>query len=260
MKGGRALFESMIKSDAAFFAILSDVHGNIDALDAVYADMREFSVRGIFCLGAIVGYGPEPAACVERVMENCAVSVLGNHEAMLFLIEQFAEDLDKSVGDPLKLAREQISPEQMKWLKHLPITADISPLTLCHASLNEPPSFHYIHGSEEAAANLAAQLTFVSFYGHTHVPAIWEEKRGEVSCFNPIENPVTLDEASRYAINVGSVGQPRDRDTRAGYALYDYERRLLLHRRVEYDIAKAQRRFKKAKLPAANASRLGKGQ
>ena len=92
------------------------------------------------------------------------------------------------------------------------------------------------------------------------MPVIGEEKDGEPAGFAPPVKPVKLDEKSRYAVNVGSVGQPRDDDPRACYALYDYRSRLLLHRRVEYDIARAQERFKKAKLPARNASRLMKGQ
>ena len=245
----------------SFFALISDIHGNIDALDAVMADIKEFPVRGTLCLGDIVGYGPEPAACVQRVMETCAVTVFGNHEAMLFLAEQFPpEELGASVGAPIALAFKQISGEQMKWLRGLPITADLDPMMLSHAALNDIGNFHYIHDIGEAKAHFAAQKTFISFHGHTHVPAIWEEKAGQISCFEPLDKPVRLDEGNRYAINVGSVGQPRDNDHRACYALYDYENRLLLHRRVEYDIARAQARFKKAKLPARNASRLKKGQ
>jgi diadenosine tetraphosphatase ApaH/serine/threonine PP2A family protein phosphatase len=249
------------KQQPAFFAIISDIHANIDALEAVLADIEHWSVRGIFCLGDIVGYGPEPAACVQRVMDACVVSVFGNHEAMLFLADQFPpEELGASVGDPIALAFKQLGEEQMKWLRSLPISADMDPITLSHAALNDPGNLHYIHDAEEAKAHFAVQKTFVSFHGHTHVPAIWEEKGEKVLCFNPSENPVRLDEKNRYAVNVGSVGQPRDDDPRACYALYDYQNRLLLHRRVEYDIKCAQARFKKAKLPARNASRLKKGQ
>ena len=245
----------------AFFAIISDIHANIDALDAVMADIEQWPCRGILCLGDIVGYGPEPAACVQRVMDTCAVSVFGNHEAMLFIADQFPMDeLGEYVGDPITLAFEQVSDEQMKWLLSLPMAADLDPMTLTHAALNAPGNFHYIHDEDEAKAHFAIQTTFVSFQGHTHVPVIWEEKGGKVSCFDPVDKPVRLNEANRYAINVGSVGQPRDDDPRACYALYDYQNRLLLHRRVEYDIARAQARFKKANLPAHNARRLKKGQ
>lgn len=244
----------------AFFAIISDIHANIDALEAVLADIQEFPVRGTLCLGDIVGYGPEPAACVQRVMDTCAISVFGNHEAMLFLADQFPpEELGAAVGDPIALAFRQLSGEQISWLRNLPISADLDPMTLSHAALNAPGNFHYIDDKDEAEAHFAVQTTFVSFQGHTHVPVIWEENGAKISCFAPVETLVRLSEKNRYAVNVGSVGQPRDDDPRACYALYDYQNRQLLHRRVEYDIARAQARFKKAKLPAHNASRLMKG-
>lgn len=245
----------------AFFAVISDIHANIDALDAVLADIEQWPCRGILCLGDIVGYGPEPAACVQRVMDTCAVSVIGNHEAMLFMADQFpAEEMGETVGDPITLAFEQVSDEQMKWLRSLPITADLDPIMISHTSLHEPPHFHYLDCKEEARKHFAAQTTFVSFQGHTHVPVIWENKKGKFSSFRPLDKPVHLDATNHYAVNVGSVGQPRDDDPRASYALYDYENRLLLHRRVEYDIARAQARFKKTNLPARNARRLMKGQ
>ncbi len=245
----------------SFFAIISDIHANIDALEAVLADIERWPCRGILCIGDIVGYGPEPATCVQRVMDTCAVTVLGNHEAMLFVADQFpADDFMPSIGEPIKLALDQLSEEQKSWLRNLPISADLSPLTLSHTSLHEPPSFHYIHDKDEAKTHFAAQTTFVSFQGHTHVPLIWEMAKKRIRSFNPVETPVKLDETKCYAINVGSVGQPRDNDPRACYVLYDYEGSLLLHRRVEYDIPRAQTRFKQAGLPTHNANRLKKGQ
>jgi len=243
-----------------FFALISDIHSNIDALDAVLADIAQQPCRGILCLGDIVGYGPEPSRCVQRVMESCVVSVLGNHEAMLFLMDRFSVgEFGETVGEPLALAAKQLTNAQQQWLRALPITADLDPLTLAHASLHEPSAFHYIDSNKEAASHFAVQTTSVSFHGHTHVPAIWEKGNKQITCFAPMEQPVQLDESARYAINVGSVGQPRDTDPRASYALYDFENRVLLHRRVEYDIARAQARFKKAGLPAQNALRLKKG-
>lgn len=249
-----------MKKSAMFFAILSDIHANIDALDAVLADIRQWPCRGMLCLGDIVGYGPEPAWCLERVADNASVSVMGNHEAMLLMADRLPpEQLDDSVGAPIRLALGQVTADQLEWISNLPIQVDLDPITICHASLNEPPAFHYVQSPEDARSNFAAQATFVSFHGHTHIPAIWEESGGTHRCFHPSEDPVQLDEKGRYAINVGSVGQPRDGDPRASYALYDYESRLLLHRRVEYDIDKARKRFKEAKLPAMNANRLKKG-
>lgn len=247
-------------ADYDFFAFISDIHGNIDALEAVLADMKRFPVRAILCLGDIIGYGPEPAACVDKVMEFCPLTVMGNHEAMLLMADRLPpEALGDKVGKPIQLALDQTSEAQQQWMRKLPLTADLDPITLCHASLNDPTSFHYIDGVEEAEANFTAQTTPVSFHGHTHVPVIWKEDGEIYSYRDGSEQPVRLHRDRRYAVNVGSVGQPRDCDSRAGYALYDYERRILLHRRVDYDVTKAQRRIQKAKLPTFNASRLAKG-
>ena len=246
-----------------YFAILSDVHANIDALEAVLKDIADFPVRGSFCLGDIVGYGPEPGACVKLVMEQCSASVLGNHEAMLLLADKILdEDWDESIRNPLKLGLEQLSKKELGWLKDLPITVDLDPITLSHASLNEPTYFHYIYETTEAEAHFAAQSTFISFNGHTHVPSIWEENPETFGCrcLTPSEKPIQLDVSKRYTVNVGSVGQSRDGDPRASYALYDYEQHILLMRRVSYDIKKAQARFKKAGLPAHNAARLAKAE
>jgi len=247
----------------SFFALISDIHANLDALETVLRDIRDFPVRGILCLGDIVGYGPEPGECVKQVIDLCSVSVLGNHEAMLLLADKILdEDWDTSVRHPLKIAWEQVTKSELGWLKDLPITADLDPITLSHASLNEPSHFHYIHEITEAEAHFAAQGTFIAFNGHTHVPAIWEENPDTfgVRCLTPGEKPVRLDASKRYSVNVGSVGQSRDGDPRASYALYDYEQNLLLMRRVAYDVKKAQARFRKAGLPAHNATRLAKAE
>jgi diadenosine tetraphosphatase ApaH/serine/threonine PP2A family protein phosphatase len=255
--------KSTSKESPRFFALISDIHANIDALEAVLKDIGDFPVRGILCLGDIVGYGPEPGACVRRVRDLCSVSVLGNHEAMLLLADKILdEDWDVPIRKPLQIAKEQVSREELGWLRDLPITVDLDPITLSHASLNEPPEFHYIHEITEAEAHFAAQSTFISFNGHTHVPGIWEENPETfgVRCLTPGEKPVRLNSSKRYTVNVGSVGQSRDGDPRASYALYDYEQHLLLMRRVGYDLRKAQARFKKAGLPDHNSARLAKGE
>ena len=253
----------MSKPQPSYFAIFSDIHANIDALTAVLADIDQFPVKGMFCLGDIVGYGPEPAMCVQRIMDTCAVTVLGNHEAMLLIADKIEDgDWDISIRQPLQLANDQLTAAQRSWIRETPITADLDPVTLSHASLHKPPEFHYIVEHAAAADHFAAQTTFISFNGHTHVPAIWEENPNASAyrCLKPADSPVRLDSKKRYSVNVGSVGQPRDDDPRASYMLYDYEQRILLHRRVPYDIARAQARFKKAGLPVRNAKRIAKGQ
>ncbi len=245
----------------SFVALVSDIHGNIDALSAVLADIGQWSCREIFCLGDVVGYGPEPAACVEKIRNSCALTVMGNHEAMLLMaIQNPLEDVRDTVAAPIELAVRQLGEAQMDWIRGLPLSADLGPISLAHAALHEPGEFPYIDSTEEAERHFAIQSSFVSFHGHTHIPVIWEEGEDGVVGFMPSEKPVLLEARKRYAVNVGSVGQARDGDPRACYVLYDPRKRILLHRRVEYDLAKAVKRFQKAGMPRNNSKRLKRGE
>jgi predicted phosphodiesterase len=184
-------------SQPAFFAILSDIHSNIDALDAVLADIAKWPVRGIVCLGDIVGYGAEPAQCLERIREISAVTVMGNHEAMLPLVAKYADQWHETVAKPLALANRLLSDEQKEWIRKLPLSALMDPITLSHCSLHDPTEFHYVDSTEEAEAHFAEQKTPISFQGHTHIPVVWEERAKEISGYLPLKDPVELDETCR---------------------------------------------------------------
>jgi diadenosine tetraphosphatase ApaH/serine/threonine PP2A family protein phosphatase len=254
------ILPAMARADRKSIAFLSDIHGNIDALDAVYEDMAGFSVGGIVCLGDIIGYGPEPARCVQRVMDTCDACVLGNHEVMFFLTEQLlAESCDMAIGRPIEIARKRLRAAQRRWLEALPLTGAFGEVEFCHASLNDPAEFNYIDSEEEARAHFTVQKAVISFHGHTHLPAIWQSKRHGCDCYHPGNGPVQLEKGRRYAVNCGSVGQPRDGDPRACYLLYDPAARVLLHRRVPYDLKRAVARFKKSGLPEENFLRLLEG-
>jgi len=243
-----------------YFVIFSDIHGNIDALDAVLKDVEKWPYSGLLCLGDVVGYGPAPGQCVERVMEVCATTILGNHEAMLLMINQLpANAFRETIGKPLRLALEQLPASRIQWLRELPVSVNLGPITLSHGSLFEPPEFHYLHDEDLVRDHFSVQSTSISFQGHTHVPVIWEQTGKAIACFDASEGVMQLDQVHRHAVNVGSVGQPRDGDPRACYVLYDEKKRILIHRRVEYDIERAQARFKKAGLPADNGSRIALG-
>ena len=253
----------MHENDGPWIAVVSDIHGNIDALEAVWEDMAGYAVEKVFCLGDIVGYGPEPAECVQSIINLCDASVLGNHEAMFSLSQQILEeDWEAAIGRPLQLANEQLNQDQRIWLANLPMSKKSGSKILCHASLHEPTEFHYIEDNNSATAHFSHQNTFVSFHGHTHVPVIWEyaQKKSECLLHWSSENPIKLKKQKRYAINCGSVGQPRDGDPRASYLLYNQADGIALHRRVAYDITRAVARFKKAGIPEDNSSRLLRGE
>lgn len=242
-------------------AILSDIHANAVAFEAVLADMESLQVSVALCLGDTIGYGPEPLRCVQLVQERCVASVLGNHEAF-FLLGDAIQGFGDTVSAPIQLAINQLGSEQAAWIRALPIAIDLDAFEVVHASHFEPPAFHYVKTPEDADRNFRNQKHAVSFHGHTHVPAIWEKSEtGRIRCYSPEANKALRLDANRtYCINVGSVGQPRDGDPRASYAAYDHSTGLLIHRRVAYDLEKARRAFRGKGIPKANQERLKKGQ
>jgi diadenosine tetraphosphatase ApaH/serine/threonine PP2A family protein phosphatase len=238
-------------------AFISDIHANIDALEEVLKGIDAQGISEIFCLGDIVGYGASPAECIELVRTHCSVTVLGNHDHMV--IEKGPIIGLERVAAPLRLAREQLSTEQIKWLKKLPIVVEREALTLVHSSLYEPKDFNYITAKDDAKWHFEHQRTPFSFIGHTHSPLIAIQNESGVTLETPGVGAFKLDPSLRYIINVGSVGQPRDNYPRACYGILDTERLTFSWKRVPYDIKRAQQRIRDAGLPWANASRLDIG-
>ena len=245
-------------------ALLSDIHANIDALGAVLADIVDQRCFSIFCLGDIIGYGPEPAACVKYLREYAPINLMGNHEAMYLATRPKGKKrLDPAeLGDlwpPLELCHRQIGKDDAAWIAELPLVVPVAEMELVHGSLHEPPTFGYITDKASAQEHFAQQKTRVSFHGHTHIPAIWRQKGKKITCHTPGEGPIALDPDGRYAIGVGSVGQPRDNNPRACYVVYHPGSDRVEFRRIPYDIKKAQARFKKAGLSEFDAERIAKG-
>ncbi len=239
-------------------AIISDIHANVVALDAVLADIDSFECEQIYCLGDIIGYGADPSGCLEKVMSRCGygATVLGNHEVLLRVLGSI--DLPDRIANPLALAERTLSSEQQAWLNELPIVAELGALTLCHSSLNNPTQFNYLDTAEEVLAHFSNQTSPICFVGHTHIPMLLQSAPEGCSLLElPVDDPIRLDPANSYTVNVGSVGQPRDSDSRASYCLYDRHTQTLRLRRVSYDIEQAQQRFKDAGIPEDNYLRLG---
>lgn len=244
-------------------AIISDIHGNVDALAVVLEDIAANRCRAMVCLGDIIGYGPEPGACVNLVREYASAVVIGNHEAMFLEILKAgprAREKTNAMWKALALAREELTKSDRAWIRKLPLTAIARETTFVHGSLHLPHEFDYIFNEQSAKMNFAVQETPFSFHGHTHVPVVWEEKGKEVTGYTPEEAPIQLDPAFRYAICVGSVGQPRDEDPRASYALFEPETRRLAIRRLKYNIPRAMDRFRERGLGGFHLERLAEGQ
>jgi len=243
----------------SLIAIISDIHGNIDALEAVLEDIDQQNTDIVTCLGDIVGYGGAPRECVERIERLCFPILMGNHEVYTALpidIDEFSAPVARGI----ECAREQLSEEQLKWLRELPMVIDMGEATIAHASLDDPAEFNHILKTEDAQAHFELQETPICFIGHTHVPIIMEETASGVDCYDPPEEFISPDPHFNYAVNVGSVGQPRDGDSRACYVLYDTDKAAIRYRRVSYDISRAQKRFKDAGIHEDAIGRLAKGE
>ena len=256
--------------------ILSDIHSNLEALDAVLADAaNQHACDALWFLGDLVGYGADPAPCIARLRRHPhLVAVAGNHDHAV--TGQLNPDLFNHAARAAALwTTARLSDDDLTWLSQLPQLAQTGPFTMAHGSLRDP-IMEYLISEPAAAATFARLQTPYCLVGHSHYPLLWTENaaagnttgdttgdtagdaRPAVSLLNP-DQPISLDTARRMIINPGSVGQPRDGDPRASYLIYDDQTSLLHHRRTEYDIAAAQSKIRAAGLPETLAARLAQG-
>ncbi|MEM1158195.1 MAG: metallophosphoesterase family protein [Verrucomicrobiota bacterium] len=235
------------------FGIFGDIHSNQEALEAVLDDMQAQRVTHTVCIGDIVGYNANPAECLELVRSLGCPVVKGNHD------EEASEDRPIDHFNPLAFesmtySRKQLSEDQKKYLRSLLMQKTIHDFTVVHSSLDGPARWIYVFALTEAQNSFVYQRTQVCFYGHTHVPTAYILEDGGVQeCFY---KRLVIQENKQYYINVGSVGQPRDGDWRAAYAIYDTEENTVDLRRVPYDINLAQQKIIEAGLPERLAERL----
>ena len=236
-------------------AILSDIHGNAHALRAVLQDMADHGINERVCLGDVVGYGGSPGDCIDLLMEHGIPCVRGNHDAMV-TTGSGLDGVKDATRSSIEWTRSVLSPEQMGWLAALPLTMQAEDYEAVHASLHFPAFWPYVLIAEMAALHFAHQTRPVCFIGHTHRPAFWVEGDSLGVDITSIE---ALKPNRKCLVNVGAVGQPRDRDERACYAIYRRDSQDILWRRMSYDIAGAQQAIIQAGLPAYFAQRLELG-
>jgi len=238
--------------------ILSDIHANLEALEAVFADAQVRSgFDVIWCLGDTVGYGPDPGACIDRIREFELVAVAGNHDcAAVGLID--ASDFNDAARAAAKWTAGQVDAGQRDYLTSLPMVSVQEPFTLVHGSLRDPV-VEYLLDRNSAAGTLALMETRYCLVGHSHIPFVCREVGGnpEFTEF-PEGEPVALGD-ERQIINPGGVGQPRDRDPRPSYAIYDTVDIVIERHRVTYDIAKTQEKMRAVDLPVHLIERLDHG-
>ncbi len=239
--------------------ILSDIHANLVALEAVIKDADKF--ERVWCLGDVVGYGPEPNQCIERLRKFELLCLAGNHDwAVLDKL-----DLEEFNPDARRAAiwtRNQLTSNSLEWLSALPerVPVQEEKFTLVHGSPRYP-IWEYVLTPAVARINFDHFETQLCLIGHTHVPVLYRYHRDEkMAIAEPLHEtfPIVLG-PERMMINPGSVGQPRDGDPRAAYAILDLGTLTLTHHRVPYDIAATQATMEQAKLPTRLIQRLSYG-
>jgi predicted phosphodiesterase len=243
-------------------AIIADVHSNLEALETVLRHAEGENALGqVWCLGDIVGYGPDPAACIGRLGGFDLRCVPGNHDhAAVGLLP--TDDFNRDAAAAAHWTAGQLSPEERHYLENLPHVVEEGDFTLVHGTLRWP-IWEYLYSPEAALAHLQRQQTPFGLVGHTHVPmAVVEDEASQEGCrMYYLEAGTTVKLAGgRLVINPGGVGQPRDGDRRASYAVYDSDARTITLHRLEYDIAATQEKMEAAKLPRWLISRLSIGQ
>ena len=236
-------------------AVLSDIHGNLPALEAVLEALKPYDA--LWQLGDVVGYGPQPNEVVARLAQENATGVRGNHDAAAL------GDLETdSFNDDARIAVEwtagQLSGTTRAWLATLPQRSISLPFTLVHGSPRDP-TWEYIFTSSVARANLPAFETTHCLVGHTHIPIAFRERDGRMEGLQPDEGSLLELGEEHVIANPGSVGPPRDGDPRASAMVFDSEAGTLEWHRVEYPIERVQKLMTERKLPVRLVARLAYG-
>jgi len=237
------------------YAILGDIHANVEALTAVLADAKEQGATHYACVGDIVGYNANPVECLDMVRSLNCVAVRGNHDHYCSHDENL-DGFHPLAADAVDWTRKMLRDEQRAFLKNLKLVARIESFTLVHSTLDAPEMWGYVFDKLEAEANFNYQSTAICFFGHTHVPLAFEKSDG---IRGGLYSKIKIAMGRKYFINVGSVGQPRDGDPRSAYALYDMINNQVELRRINYDFRQPQEKILKAGRPGRAAARLAVG-
>jgi diadenosine tetraphosphatase ApaH/serine/threonine PP2A family protein phosphatase len=239
-------------------AVFGDIHSNLEALEAVRADMEALGIQRRVCLGDIVGYAANPGKCLKLVRSLGCPVLKGNHDALVATDDALVDMRDLAIAG-IELSRRKLTAEQREYLRDLPLTAADGDCQFVHASLNRPEEWIYLVDKESLQMHFGMQTTRISFAGHTHVPVVWHRSsNGELTSLGK-RGRIDLPKDGKILINAGSVGQPRDLCRDACYAVYDAQYNSVEFRRIAYDVQKTKRKILRAKLPAFAAQRLSLG-
>jgi diadenosine tetraphosphatase ApaH/serine/threonine PP2A family protein phosphatase len=243
-------------------ALITDIHGNAEALDSVLNAVRLEWPDQIIILGDIVGYGPDPVSVIETVaglQQGGAIVLKGNHDEAVTVPRP---DMNEAARDAIAWTKKQLLPAHVQWLEDLPLMHRIDQCLFVHASAHQPEAWHYVNSAEAAATCIRASHAQFTFCGHTHRPAHYHlAPSGEARHFVPATNVALPLSLSRRSVTiVGATGQPRDGRQSACYALLDIKARTITARRAAYNAEETLRKIKAAGLPSWLGTRLLLGQ
>ncbi len=240
------------------YAIISDVHGNIEAFNVVLFELEKESPNQILFLGDIIGYGPDPNECIKRIKEVADIVLAGNHDHaaightdISYFNPYAREAIEWTIG--------KLTEGEKLYLSQLPITGEVNidHIFLVHSTPKRPQEWNYIFTFEDALENFRYFTQMLCFVGHSHVPVVIEMNRH--GTLGILRDEVKIKEGCRYIINVGSVGQPRDSNPDAAYVIYDTEKSTVWIKRVSYNYHKTQKKMREEGLPNYLIDRLAVG-
>jgi predicted phosphodiesterase len=238
------------------YAIIADIHANLEAFNTVLADIKAQNCTHVACLGDVVGYNANPKECLDMVRAMNIPVVKGNHDEYCST-ENDLEGFNPHAAEAINWTRDQLTPEDRQWLRDLKYMRLVTSFTLVHATLDQPQRWGYVFDKLAAAASFTYQNTAICFFGHTHVPLAFVRDAGQVK--GGTYSKFKIEPAKKYFINVGSVGQSRDGVPKATYVVYDMQEQSIELRRLDYDMATTQKKILDAGLPARLAERLALG-
>jgi len=240
------------------YAVISDIHGNLEALLSVLESIKSYEekIDKIICLGDIVGYGADPGECIKVTREISDVILAGNHDFAVCELTSI-NDFNDYAKEAVLWSRSVLCDDEIKFLKNLPLKFREENISFVHASLYRPEFWRYLSSPSDTYVEFQIMEDKILFVGHTHVQLLFKDTGENVEILSPGE--ISLESDKKYIINPGSVGQPRDRDPRASFMIYDSNKKYIQSFRVEYDIEKTQSKILKAGLPEILATRLSRG-
>lgn len=237
------------------YAILGDIHANLEAFKVVLEDAKAQGCTHYACVGDVVGYNANPKECLDIVRQMAMPCVKGNHDEYCSA-ESGLEGFNPHAATAVEWTRKQLTDDDRRWLRELKYMRLVASFSIVHATLDGPQRWGYVADKLAAAASFTYQNTAVCFFGHTHLPLAFIRdnvvRGGTYSKFR-------IEPGRKFFINCGSVGQPRDGNPKSAYVIYDMDEGSVELRRLDYDIAAAQAKIRAAGLPERLADRLEYG-